>query len=67
MFLHILTVALMQSQSYRTDSSICHVAQSPVGGVSQVCLSNQVATIEYVDGQVVKSTDPAIIEYLENI
>jgi hypothetical protein len=67
MLLHLLTVALMQSQSYRTDSSICHVAQSPIGGVSQVCLSNQIATIEYIDGRVVESTDPAIIEYLENI
>jgi hypothetical protein len=65
--LQLLIAALMQSQSYHTDSSVCHVVTQSNSIVHQVCLTGQVATIEYTNGQVTESTDPELIEHLENI
>lgn len=66
--LELIATALMMSQSYRTDSAICHIAQPNAEQVSQVCLAdNGIATIEYSNGQQIETNDSELIAHLQNM
>lgn len=64
--LELIIAALMQSASMKTDSGICHITTVETT-IHQVCLHGDIATIEYKDGSVQKSTDPQIVEFINNI